>query len=68
MQLEVAKLFPRADQVRDRIAAIQAAEPEVKAQPLTHNDFEEAISSNKPSASHDNLKRFVQYSEEHGAK
>lgn len=66
-QAEVAKAFPRSDQIRDRILAIQASEAEVRNAPLALRDFEEAIVSNKPSASNANLKQFEVYAAEHGA-
>lgn len=66
-QAEVAKLFPRPDQVRDRIAAIQAAEWEVKTAPIHHGDLMDAVGANKPSASNENLKRFEEYAADHGA-
>ncbi len=61
LQGEVSKRFPRADQVRDRIAAIQAAEADVSAAPITHGDLLEAIGANKPSASTDGLRRFEEF-------
>lgn len=66
-QAEVARLFPRADQIRDRIAAIQASETEVKTAPIAMVDFEDAIAANRPSASVSNLKKFEEYAVEHGA-
>jgi len=66
-QAEVARLFPRADQIRDRIAAIKAGEADVKAQPITHDDLLDAVAANKPSASTEGLKRFEEYAAEHGA-
>jgi katanin p60 ATPase-containing subunit A1 len=66
-QAEVARLYPRTDQMRDRILAIQSAEEEVKNAALAKGDFQEAIAANKPSASVSNLKKFEEYAAEHGA-
>ena len=66
-QAEVAKAFPRSDQIRERIEAIKASENEVRNAPITLRNFEEAITSNKPSASNANLKQFEIYAAEHGA-
>ncbi len=66
-QAEVGRLFPRPDQLRERIGAIQAAEAAVKAAPIARADFEDAVAANKPSATNANLKRFDEYAAEHGA-
>jgi katanin p60 ATPase-containing subunit A1 len=66
-QAEVQRKFPRADQMRERVLAIQAAEAEIMNAGITQTDFEEAIAANKPSASGGNLKHFEEYARDHGS-
>jgi SpoVK/Ycf46/Vps4 family AAA+-type ATPase len=66
-QAEVALLFPRPEQLKERLAAIKAGEAEVKAQPICHRDLLDAIAANKPSASNDGLQKFEEYARQHGA-
>ena len=66
-QAAVAKLYPPGEAFAQYIAAIKGAEAEVRAQPLVHADFLDAIAANKPSASGEGLKRFAEYAAEHGA-
>ena len=66
-QAEVQRKFPRADQMRERVLAIQASEAEIMNAGITQSDFEEAISANKPSASGGNLKHFEEYARDHGS-
>jgi AAA+ superfamily predicted ATPase len=66
-QAEVLRKFPRADQMRERVLAIQAAEAEIMNAGITQSDFEEAINANKPSASGGNLKHFEEYARDHGS-
>jgi hypothetical protein len=63
----VAALYPGADRVRERVAAIKAGEAAVKATPITMADFVEAVAANRPSASLEGLARFAEYAREHGA-
>jgi hypothetical protein len=66
-QAEVARRFPRADQMRERVLAIQAAEQEIMSAGVTQADFEDAIAACKPSASGGNRQMFEAYAREHGS-
>ena len=66
-QAALALAFPGGDRLRERIAAIKAAEAEVKATPICMADFVEAVAANRPSASVEGLARFQEYAREHGA-
>jgi katanin p60 ATPase-containing subunit A1 len=66
-QASLAIAFPRPEQIREKIAALKACEAEVSSSPIVMADFIESVAANKPSASHEGLSRFVEYSKEHGA-
>ena len=66
-QAALAAAFPGSERMRERIAAIKAAEGEVKATPISMADLLEAVAANRPSASVEGLARFVEYAREHGA-
>jgi SpoVK/Ycf46/Vps4 family AAA+-type ATPase len=66
-QAALALAFPGSERMRERIAAIKAAEAEVKATPISMGDLLEAVAANRPSASVEGLARFVEYAREHGA-
>jgi len=66
-QAALALAYPKPDQIREKIIALKACEAEVSSSPIVMADFVEAVASNKPSASHEGLAKFVAYSKEHGA-
>jgi SpoVK/Ycf46/Vps4 family AAA+-type ATPase len=66
-QAEVMRLFPKPDQIKDRVAAIKGAEAAVKAEAIGMADLLEALRVTNPSASSTNLKMFETYAAEHGS-
>ena len=66
-QAALALALPGGERLRERIAAIKAAEAEVKATAIAWADLEEAVAANRPSASVEGLARFADSAREHGA-
>jgi len=61
LQADVGRAFPRPDQVRERLAAIMAAEAAVAAAPVGQADLLDALAANKPSASKAGLRAYEEF-------